>query len=142
MGWSHYWQRETELSVHTFAHAAEDCEKAMECIGVKLGGFDGNGKPIFDGEHVVFNGAGRTGCEPFEIARVEFDRRGRRAVLSSCKTERAAYDICVQTALIVFKHHLGHAIAVKSDGKDDDWEEARNICQESLGYGTDFKLDK
>jgi predicted transcriptional regulator len=142
MGWTHYWQRKTELPIEAFARAAEDCAKVMELINVPLGGLDGKGKPIFEKDHIVFNGASRTGCEPFEVARIEFDRRGRRIVLSACKTERAPYDICVQVALIAFKHHLDDTIAVSSDGGNDDWEEARRICQEGLGYGINFELEK
>jgi len=142
MGWTHYWQRETELPIEAFARAAEDCAKVMELIKVPLGGFDGKSCPIFDKDHVVFNGADKTGCEPFEVARIEFDRRGNRIVLSACKTEHAAYDICVQVALVVLKHHLVDTIAISSDGEIKDWKEAQQICQENLGYGTDFELEE
>ena len=67
--------------------------------------------------------------EPFEIHQTEFDRRGRQLVPSFCKTEHAPYDLCVQLALIVFKHPLGHTISVASDGKDTDWKDApRNLA--------------
>jgi hypothetical protein len=115
--------------------------EVLQTIDVSLGGFDGTENPVFSEEHIVFNGAEGNGCEPFEIARVEFDRRGRDKVLSSCKTEQTPYDICVQVSLVILKHHLGDAICVGSDGADTDWEEARKICQECLGYGMDFKLE-
>ena len=140
MGWTHSWQRPTELPEEGFARAVEDCRKVMGALGVTLGGFTGEGDPVFSAESIVFNGAGRSGCEPFEIARVEFDRRGRDMVRSFCKTEHAPYDVCVQAALIVLKHHLGDAITVGSDGGDSDWKQAREHCQETLGYGGDFSL--
>ena len=142
MGWSHHWERNTELPKEQFAEAVADCENVLQTIDVSLGGFDGTGKPVFSEEHVVFNGTEGSGCEPFEIARVEFDRRGRDKVFSSCKTEQTPYDICVQVSLVILKHHLADAIGVGSDGTNRDWEESRRICQECLGYGMDFKLEE
>jgi hypothetical protein len=60
--------------------------------------------------------------------------------LKSRESVHLPYDVCVQTALIVLSHHLGSAIRIGSDGKDDDWAEARRICQEHLGYGEEFRL--
>jgi len=140
MGWTHNWQRPTELPKEEFARAAEDCKKILATVDVPLGGFTGDGEPLFSADSIIFNGAGGSGCEPFEIARVEFDREGRESVLSFCKTGRAPYDICVQIALIVLKHHLGDAIIVGSDGDDSAWEEARAICHEVLGHGEAFEL--
>ena len=50
------------------------------------------------------------------------------------------YDLCVQAALIVLKHHLAAAITVSSDGGEPDWERARAACQKWLGYGEEFRL--
>jgi len=129
------------LPKEQFAEAVADCAKALQTTNIPLGGFDGSGNPVFSEEHIVFNGAKGSGCEPFEIARVEFDRRGRDKVLAFCKTEKTPYDICVQVSLVIFKHHLGDAIGVSSDGTDENWQEAKNICQECLGYGMNFKLE-
>jgi len=141
MGWTHSWQRPTELPKEEFTRAAEDCQKILATLNVPLGGFTGDGEPIFTVESIVFNGAGGSGCEPFEIARVEFDRKGRDSIFSFCKTEQAPYDICVQIALVILKHHLGDAITIGSDADDSAWETARTICQEVLGYGGDLRLD-
>lgn len=140
MGWTHNWQRETELPHAPFAAAVRDCQEVLARTGIPLAGFDGNGAPIFRDDMIAFNGTDRTGCEPFEIHQTEFDRRGGEMVWSFCKTEHLPYDLCVQAALVVMKHHLGDAIIVGSDGKDQDWAEARRICQEHLGYGHEFRL--
>lgn len=140
MGWTHNWQRPTELPQDKFARAVDDCRKVLQTVKVPLGGFDGRGKPVFKDDAIVFNGAGRSGCEPFEIHQTEFDRRGRDRCLSFCKTEHAPYDLCVQVVLIVLKHHVGDDLTVGSDGVDEDWNEARNICQGVLGYGAEFWL--
>lgn len=89
----------------------------------------------------MFNEVGSSGCEPFEIQGTEFDRHGRAVFWSFCKTEHLPYDICVQVALVILKHHLGEAITVGSDGTDDGWTEARRLCQEQLGCGEEFRLD-
>ena len=140
MGWTHYWQRPTELPEVEFAHAAQDCSKMIDAIGLPLAGFDGSGEPIISDERIVFNGGPSAACEPFEIARVEFDRRGRGLVGGFCKTEGLPYDLCVQAVLLILKHYLGDLINVTSDGADEDWEEARSRAHDVLGYGDNFKL--
>jgi len=142
MGWTHNWQRPTELPKEEFAKASEDCQRVLAATGIPLGGFTGEGNPTFSAEKILFNGAGGSGCEPFEIAQTEFDRRGRDVVLSFCKTEHAAYDECVQIALIVLKHHLADTIVVRSDGKEEQWAGAKGICQKCLGYGAEFSLEE
>ncbi len=57
-----------------------------------------------------------------------------------CKTAYKPYDLAVNLALIVAKHHLGQALLVDSDGSSEQWEEAMLICQHVLGFGKDFRL--
>lgn len=141
MGWTHNWRRGTELPPAMFAAAVGGCQKVLGATGVPLAGIDGTGQPVFQEDVIVFNGEGRAGCEPFEIHQTEFERHGRAVFWSFCKTEHQRYDICVQVALVILKHHLGKRMTVGSDGKDDDWTEARSICQELLGYGESFRLE-
>jgi len=141
MGWTHYWTRPTELPAASFTAAADDWRRVREATRVDLAGFDGTGQPRIDAEHIVFNGAAPRCCEPFEIARVEFDRRGRPTVASFCKTEGLPYDVCVQGALIILKHHLQETIRITSDGTDADWLAGRRLVRAELGYGMDFRLD-
>ena len=91
---------------------------------------------------ITFNGARGHGCETFEIRATAEARPGDVLSRSFCKTEGAPYDICVKVALVILKHHLGDRITVASDADDRDWNDARHICQESLGYGADFPLSK
>lgn len=58
-----------------------------------------------------------------------------------CKTNYHPYDLCVQCCLIVAKEYFGEQIKVKSDGDNDAWKEAADICQHVLGYGLMFSLD-
>lgn len=140
MGWTHSWNRPTELPAEAFAKASDHCRKILELIGVPLAGFDGTGEPIFTDDSIVFNGARAASCEPFEIHQTTFDQRGRQEFFEFVKTNRAPYDICVKAALIVLQHHLAGSLKVSSDGSDAEWSEARSTCQKHLGYGENFKL--
>lgn len=141
MSVTHYWRRSTELPEKPFARAVTDCEKLLGELGVALGGFDGTGQPIFDTDHIVFNGAHGQHGEAFEISRVEFDRRGRAEVRSFCKTEHLPYDMCVKVCLVILKHHLGDGITVTTDALDVDWADAIDAVHQSLGYGRGFSLE-
>jgi hypothetical protein len=56
-----------------------------------------------------------------------------------CKTNYRPYDLCVQGCLIVLSHHLtGKFFRVSSDGKSPEWNDARDACQQVLGYGLDW----
>lgn len=140
MGWTHNWQRPTELPQEPFAAAARDCRKLVGAMTVALAGLDGSGDPVFTDESIEFNGEKPASCEPFSIRRVERDRRGRDCVWSFCKTQRLPYDLVVQSVLIILQHHLGDVISVGSDGGDDDWTNAKAVVSEHLGYGADFTL--
>ena len=113
----------------------------MKHLGVPLAGGDGTGKPIFGAEGIIFNGKTPSDYETFSVARTVTARHDEPKVFEFCKTEHRPYDLCVQAALIVLKHHLGEAIEVSSDGDDAAWATAGVACQKWLGYGMDFKLE-
>jgi len=140
VGWSHHWTRPTELDRETFAAAIRDVRALVGMSADVLAGFEGKGCPIVDEEHIVFNGRRPAHCEPFEIARIEFDRRGRSVIHSFCKTEQLPYDLYVQAALIILRHHVGEMLCVTSDGNETSWQEARNLVSKKFGYGQDFRL--
>lgn len=140
MGWTHYWYRTCELDEAAFAQCVRDCEAVVQHSGVAVAGFDGSGRPVFSADHIVFNGQAPVACEPFEMARVEFDRRGRNEVFGFCKTEGMPYDICVQASLVIMKHRMPNAIRVGSDGDRGDWQRAIRLVQDVLGYGDEFCL--
>ena len=140
MGYTNNWRRPVELAADRFASAVADCREVLPTLGVALGGFGGDGEPVVQSDHIVFNGRSLAKCEPFEVGRVEFDRHGRGWVWSFCKTERLPYDLCVKAALIILSHHLGEQFKVGSDGSDNDWARARQLVQERKGYGATFQL--
>lgn len=141
MGLTHHWHRPTELPIEAFRAAASDCRLLLEQHDADVGGFDGTGEAILDEDRIVFNGRAPKACEPFEIAAIEFDRRGRDVFYGHCKTEGLPYDLYVQACLIVVKHHLKDRFQVSSDAPTRDWREARELVQSTLGCGRDFSLD-
>jgi hypothetical protein len=69
---------------------------------------------------------------------------GRRGLhFDSCKTGFRPYDLAVQCALLVIKHHLGKAFEVYSSGSDWHWNDARRICYVHVGYPlSEFMIDR
>ena len=59
-----------------------------------------------------------------------------------CKTAYKPYDLAVNCAMIIAKHHLKEQIIVHSDGELDNWKDAMQLCQNVLGYGNEFDFDK
>jgi hypothetical protein len=59
------------------------------------------------------------------------------------KTAFKPYDLAVQCALLICKHHLGDQIQVESVGSNFHWDEARHFCHAHLDYSPDeFLLDQ
>lgn len=141
MGITHYWTRPTELSKTGFQLSAIDVRKILDTMPNQIAGFDGSGTPIINEDRIVFNGASPQSCEPFEVAAIEFDRRGRKEVMSYCKTEGLPYDFIVKAALIILEHHLRPDFFVTSDQSSSNWTKARETVLANLGYGEDFVLN-
>jgi hypothetical protein len=142
MGFTHYWDRPSELPAKKFAAAVKDCRVLLTHLAVPLAGRDGTGPAIFRADEIGFNGLGPDAYETFAVARMLPNRLGEPRIFEFCKTARRPYDLCVQAALIVLKQHLGGEISVSSDGEDADWESARVACQRWLGYGGDFRVEE
>lgn len=97
---------------------------------------------------LAFNGIGDNSHETFVMQQDlnpeqwEIDRAGEDNGLffEFCKTARKPYDVMVCAALIIAKKRFGKYIKIASDGSDepDMWQEAKEICQNTLGYGARF----
>lgn len=58
-----------------------------------------------------------------------------------CKTGRRPYDLNVQACLIILNHHFGNDLfRVQSDGDNEEWNDARQVCHAVLRFGLDFQL--
>ena len=142
MGWTHYWQRKITLPADRFMKALEDFRIMLAKTDIKLAGADGLGEPVLSEKEIIFNGIAGQNCEPFVIKSFELSRRSPARTFSYCKTEKLPYDICVQLVLIIMKQHFGDEIAISSDGSEDDWKQAKELCQKILKYGIEFKLEE
>ena len=142
MALTHYWKRPEQLDAAAFAKAAKDCKLMLAGIDVPLSGIERQGEPVFTADTIYFNGTEGQHCEPFIIRVTEQPRHPGRPLLSYCKTENRPYDLCVKCALVILRHHMPDDIRVMSDGTDDDFSDAKQLCLSCLGYGADFTLDK
>lgn len=61
---------------------------------------------------------------------------------SFCKTAFRPYDLVVTAVLIAAKEHFGENIEVSSDGDDSNWLDAKILCNNVLGYGLNFEMNK
>jgi hypothetical protein len=57
-----------------------------------------------------------------------------------CKTAYKPYDFAVTAFLVIAKHYLGDLLRVSTDGEDNDWHDAKVLCQFHLGYGWEMKI--
>ena len=101
----------------------KDVKKAIKVAKVEL-------EVDIDEHEIVVNGIEEQGHETFVIKRT-----GGR---DFCKTARKPYDIVVCMALIALEHHARADIS--SDGDQEDWQDAIDMCQKHLGYGNDFLI--
>jgi len=147
MGYTHYWDRKEKLDPNLFGQASKDCQKVCNNSQVEIQ-FEYNepNPPVFTRDSVRFNGIGSDGHETFAVARhykhsyPQKDEQGR--LFTFCKTACKPYDRLVTACLVIFKHHFGDAISISSDGEMSDWKDGMKECQDVLGYGNDFTLDK
>ncbi len=49
--------------------------------------------------------------------------------------------LALTALLLIAQRHLGSEMVVRSDGGDPQWEDARLLCQQELGYGAAYRLD-
>ena len=83
--------------------------------------------------------------ETFMLERIKildkWDKAENGLYFNSVKTNYCPYDLVVTACLIALKHHFPQC-QIKSDGKDKDWIDGKMMCNNILGYGMNFELDK
>lgn len=150
MGYTHYWERPLELEKERFSLLSNEVKKLFEAskeLGIKLSdGLDKKPEPFVDEEDIWFNGRGDESHESFHLPRIftpqEWMKPSKAELyFSFCKTARKPYDLTVMAVLIAFKYHF-EGVTVTSDGKEDNWAPAKEMCNQLFGYRLDFKLSK
>lgn len=139
MGFTHYWELpKTPIEVPKWNSFIKDFETILPNF-VDVLDTNGDQKLSYDGEEIFFNGIGEESHETFSIDRTPRVREHQiddsDKEFGFCKTARKSYDIAVCSALIIAKKHFGTDIDVSSDGDNEDWVEAKELCQNVLGYG-------
>ena len=140
MGLTHHWKYRKHLPKRRLVEAVLDIKAVAEVLqqrGIALAGPNGKGDPVFaviGNVGVAFNGAGENAHESFSFP--NFPEQA-----DFCKTARKPYDLAVTAALVVLKHHLRESITVGSDEVTGHFRPAKDLCQEILGYGEEFRLD-
>jgi hypothetical protein len=89
---------------------------------------------------------GQCSCEPFVFDRHMSGLRKPKedgSYFNCCKTAFKPYDLAVQCALLISKHHLGDKIRVSSGGSDLHWNDPRTMCYVHLGYPLrEYRIDR
>ena len=79
---------------------------------------------------------------PQKIKIGEFQKpdKGTGKYFDCCKTAFRPYDVAVTAFLIIAKHYLKDTIQIESDGEEEQWFDAKLLCQMELGYGLEYNL--
>jgi len=166
MGYTHYWYRRPDLDRDLFEAAVEDIQRLFRKIPIPIGDWEGGDEPVFAAEGVCFNGrkdakpgdhydlmeyhsqevpiSGDGSHETFQVNRQmekpDWQDDVGGFIFNCCKTRRLPSDVKVMCALVIFNHHFGADFMVSSDGEEREWNVARELCHQFLGYGYGFHL--
>jgi hypothetical protein len=138
MGYTHYCLKPKEISQEKWNSFVTDFKTILPYFEVLLDKTTDQ-KLIINENEILFNGIDEASHETFYIERVESNWDETESVaFSFCKTARKPYDIAVCCALIIGAKYM--PIQVESDG-DEEWIDAKKLCQEKLGYGLQFHFN-
>jgi hypothetical protein len=148
MGYTHYWRRKVDLSLG-WSSFLKDVIKVYKNLPLhtdsaggyykdsplKIGNWDGKGKPAFNSKEIRFNGAGKDlDHETFSFPRIrkkeKFDSKPENGMFFDfCKTAEKPYDLLVTACLLLAQKHFGNKIIVSSDGdmNGQEWQPARDL---------------
>ena len=138
MGYCHYWYREPEIDKMVMSKIIADFNKVIFNQRPTLIEFTTEFSNGNSGD-IGFNGFKPHDFEPVIFNRVCKDVRDGK-IFCFCKTQYRPYDLDVIAFLIIARKHLGDHILVSSDGDDEQWAPARELCQTHLGYGNEFRF--
>lgn len=146
MGYTHYWYIADEISQDSWDKFLGDFRTILPEFKNILD-IQGDQKLEHDKDVIFLNGIGELAHESFLLERVTdisgFTQRDDDdgLIFKFCKTAQKPYDIAVCSALIIAKKHFGESIRISSDGENHDWQEAKTLCENTLGYGEYLNMD-
>lgn len=141
MGYTHYYYLPEQLDHEKFSHLVQDVKKILDHIDVQLGDGIGENEPIITEEDIVFNGVGEDGHETFALSRNNPIMGDDTFAFNFCKTALKPYDLAVAATLLRLKHHFGDQVKVSSDGGDEEWRPAKELCDELFSRLTEEEKD-
>jgi len=146
MGYTHYWYRAEKIGKVLWGHVVSDVRKILAALPkeIEMAGMQGqrDTAPRLTADSIEFNGVDENAHESFFVERIFTDRHTREgSCFAFCKTAEKPYDLAVTAALVVLKHYLRDEITISSDGEEADWNKAKILCQEALGYGREMTFN-
>lgn len=134
MGYTHYWYTRKDADPELLAEAGRQMAKVVEMEAVRLEVAELD----FATGAVLFNGRGEEAheafCWPPDLARRHaWMAHAQDEVFDFCKTARKPYDEAVTACLLVAKMVMGEAIALNTDGDDEDWQDGMRLFREAIG---------
>ena len=151
MGYTHYWRQKRDFTEQEWIGVARIAKAIFQDQSHIVAGWDGNGDPEVDMEHISFNGVGRydshESCtftrlmeeKPEWIRQEVYDREGS---FNFCKTARKPYDIVVVHLLGYISRVYPDIIVPSSDGGDKVFENLGKTMERLIGYAIDVKEGK
>ena len=138
MGYTHYYKTEKPLDAEKFKNFSVDVQKLVDKaskngINIVNGMGEIGTKPTINASIISLNGEGENAHETLII-------RKEQQGFEFCKTARKPYDIVVASILIALGKHYSKDVEISSDGtnEDEEWKNAKEFCQETLGYGETY----
>jgi hypothetical protein len=146
--YTHYFEKKDKPNKDIFKAFVADVKKLFKAAAKKkIFLADGAGtvgtRPIANELEVCFNGMDFSSVGGEDGSYESLCIPCNRSVSRFCKTSRNEYDLVVAATLIALKKHFPDSV-ISSDGdnKEQEWIDAKDFCQSTLGYGKTFDVDK
>ena len=148
MGYTNYYKTPAKLDSEKFKTLSEelktiagllpDRSKSADCQidkSIVLADGDGNGKPKFTDDIIIFNGENKDDMshETFIIERENKEARTDETglIFEFTKTNRKPYDLMVKISMLRLKHHFPQT-EISCDGGAEDWKQAKEIYKKAF----------
>lgn len=138
MGYTHYWAQTRNFTNEEWFDVVTDFNEILKyvqhTIGIPLanGMGDAGSAPVFDIDHITFNGVGEESHETFNINRKRRKEwEGGIIEHDFCKTARKGYDLAV-TACLCYVSSVTQNYHVSSDGHGKNFVDGLDAARKAL----------
>ncbi len=130
MGYTHYWNLNSDGSQTSYANALGDIRKIVQATASTLAGPAGTGEARYACD-ISFNGKSKDG-EDYETFCLP-EHLNQAHNFNCCKTACKSYDPVVTACLAVLAEVLRGDVKVSSDGGPEDWRKGVALASKILG---------